>query len=501
MKIAITYYTSVSPWKEKWEEQMRTWVPQAKKLGIPVYSLKAEENLISKKKYVQKDDFIIFKGKTKFESNLGGIKNRYDITLSLGLDAAICWAKDKKFDYVLFTDNDTFVEPSKFISLIKEYSQNPKINYAGCCLPYKGWDTNSNFQTFIPIEEKGYACGGSGYVLSKQAISLAAEGFLKEVHQTEPEKQWANDLIIGNFFKKNNIPLYHDNRLYMESYFHPSLLNPQNLPIPYIGNPNSHLVVQHGVDGYMDKIANDLGYNKINLIFSTSRRFNLFEDTIKTLIKFNPNLNTFINKVYILDDKSSEEDRTKLRTLTSNYFPNKTHLVTFDNNTPFGYVEKFNFIKLIASETEYSLFLEEDWRSIASLNLEDHLNYLDTHPEIDQLILSEHFWLQDEDVKEKTSIDETYWNHTKVNLFKHTYDFNVGDNGVTYYTWMLGKPIFTFNPTLNRNSLYSKGTFKLIRDYEHDFSNQVNAKQILTKQASFVHTGADNSAEGTQWGK
>ena len=243
------------------------------------------------------------------------------------------------------------------------------------------------------------------------------------------------------------------------------------------------------------------GMKKTNLIFSTSRRFNLFKDTIETLIKFNPNLNTFINKVYILDDKSSDNDRIKMRALVSNHFPSKTHLVTFDSILSFGYVEKFNFVKLISKETKYNLFLEEDWNSIASLKLEDHLNYLDTHPEIDQLILSEHFWLQDEESKQKTSINDKYWDHSKVDLFRHTYDFIVGDNGATSYKWMYGKPIFTFNPTLNRNSLYSKGTFKLIRNYEDDFSKQVNAKQILTKQALFVHTGAKNSAEGTQWGK
>jgi len=236
----------------------------------------------------------------------------------------------------------------------------------------------------------------------------------------------------------------------------------------------------------------------INLIFSTSRRFNLFQNTIETLIKFNPNLNTFINKVYILDDKSSDNDRIKMRALVSNYFPNKTHLVTFDNTLPFGYVEKFNFIKLISQETKYNLFLEEDWNSIAPLKLGDHLNYLDAHPEVDQLIFSEHFWLQDEESKQKTSINDEYWDHSKVDLFRHTYDSNMGNKGIVY-TWMMGKPSFTLNPTLNRNSMYSKGTFKLVRHYEGDFSSQVNAKQILTKSARFVHTGANNSAEGTQW--
>lgn len=250
----------------------------------------------------------------------------------------------------------------------------------------------------------------------------------------------------------------------------------------------------------MDKIINDLGYNKINLVFSTARRIHLLENTLNTLIQFNPDINTFINKVYILDDRSSEKDRIIMKYLISKHFPNKTHLVTFDNNTPLGYIEKLNFLKLLAPEAKYTLFLEEDWDSIAPLNLKQHLNYLDSHPDIDQIVFSEHFWLQDEDVQNKTSVDQDYWDHSKVKFFKHTYDSNVGEDGTTYYKWLLGRPIFTLNPTLNRNSLYQRGTFPFDRDYEANFSNQVNAQQILTKQAKFVHTGANQSSEGTNWG-
>lgn len=240
--------------------------------------------------------------------------------------------------------------------------------------------------------------------------------------------------------------------------------------------------------------------NKVNLVFSTARRIDLFKSTFNTLVKFNPNISSLINKVYILDDRSSEKDRTIIRSLVSNYFPNKVHLITFDNNHPFGYVEKLNFLKFLAPEAEYTLFLEEDWDSIASLNLKEHIDYLDSHLNIDQIIFSEHFSFQDEDVKNKTSINQEYWDHSKVRFFKHTYDFLIGEDGMYYYKWCVVKPIFTLNPTLNRNSLYQKGTFPLARNYESNFSSQVNAKQILTKQARFVHTGANNSAEGSNWG-
>ena len=81
----------------------------------------------------------------------------------------------------------------------------------------------------------------------------------------------------------------------------------------------------------------------INLIFSTSRRFNLFEDTIKSLVHHNPELNNLIKNVYILDDRSSFGDRNKMEELMSNYFPHKGRLITFnDSSSPYAYVKKLN---------------------------------------------------------------------------------------------------------------------------------------------------------------
>lgn len=238
----------------------------------------------------------------------------------------------------------------------------------------------------------------------------------------------------------------------------------------------------------------------VNLVFSTSRRFRLFKDTVESLVHYNPELVDLIENVYILDDRSSFGDRNKMEELINNHFPHKGRLITFnDSSHQFAYVEKLNFIQNITSDTKYTLFIEEDWRSLSPLDLTSHIQHLENHPDLDQIILSEHYWFQDEDVKEKTSVNDTYWDHSKVKTFKHTYDFKVGDDGVMHYVWFVARPIFTLNPTLNRNTLYQKGTFPISRDYEENFSKQVNAKQILTKQAKFVHTGANQSAEGTTW--
>lgn len=238
----------------------------------------------------------------------------------------------------------------------------------------------------------------------------------------------------------------------------------------------------------------------INLVFSTARRLELFKDTLNSFIYHNPNINDLIKKVYILDDRSTDEDRKIIRQLVSSYFPNKTHLITFDNTAPFGYVDKFNFLKNISLEVKYTLYIEDDFRSIYPLNIPHHLEYLESNPEIEQIVLCENFWIQDEDVRQKTSVDEMYWDHSKVELFKHIYDFTIGDNGEMLYIWLLGGPIFTLTPSLNRNTLYNKGTFNPIFDYEGDFSNQVKAKTLVTKNTHFVHSGASNSVRNIKWG-
>lgn len=236
----------------------------------------------------------------------------------------------------------------------------------------------------------------------------------------------------------------------------------------------------------------------VNLVFSTCNRLNLFKDTVASLVYHNPGLASLVKHVYVLDDRSPYDVRGKIEKLINQNFPHKGKLITFNNSSsPYAYVEKLNFIRNTTLDTKYTLFIEEDWRSLAPLDLTSHIQYLENHPELDQIIFSEHYWFQNEDVKKKTSIDDTYWDHSKVKTFKHTYDFKTGDDGIMYYAWFIARPIFTLNPTLNRNTLYQKGVFPLSRDYEENFSKQVNAKQVLTKQAKFVHTGANHSAEGT----
>lgn len=264
MKVAIiTNYTYVSPWKEKWEEQTKTWIPKAKELGIPVYTLIANSNIEGD--YLQVENFIHYKGKSRFLSNpvTGGYV--YDISQSYGTNAALKWAHHQNLDYVLLIDNDVFVEPTRFLNLIKEYSQNPEINYAGHCIPYPGLDYTKYPKQFQPIspDKLYYASGGAGMLLSKKSIALASSSFIHEVELYPNEKhKGCNDLILGLTLAKHHIPLYQDGRFFIDfPDDKPRYLIPGHFDIPYIGDKNSPLVCQHNANGNMVQIIKDLQWS------------------------------------------------------------------------------------------------------------------------------------------------------------------------------------------------------------------------------------------------
>ena len=238
----------------------------------------------------------------------------------------------------------------------------------------------------------------------------------------------------------------------------------------------------------------------VNLVFSTSGRIDLFEDTLNSLISHNKNINELINHVYILDDRSKLYERNQIELMIQNHFPNKGTLITFnDSRERYAYVNKFKFLENLSKTADYTLFIEEDWRSLTSMELNKHIQTFENDADLDQIVFSEHFWFQEEEVKKLCEIDETYWKPSNSTLFKHTYGFIQSEDGSLTYKWMNSRPIFTFNPSLIRNRVFEIGRFEKIAGWEERFHNQVNANQIATRQAKFVHTGEHRSAEGHNW--
>jgi len=147
----------------------------------------------------------------------------------------------------------------------------------------------------------------------------------------------------------------------------------------------------------------------VNLVFSTSGRIDLFEDTLESLIVHNKNINELINHVYILDDRSKLYERNQIELMVQKHFPDKGTLITFnDFRERYAYVNKFKFLENLSNTAKYTLFIEEDWRSLANIELDRHIQSMEADVSLDQIVFSEHYWFQDEEVKRLCEIDEIY---------------------------------------------------------------------------------------------
>lgn len=231
----------------------------------------------------------------------------------------------------------------------------------------------------------------------------------------------------------------------------------------------------------------------VNLVLSTSRRLDYFSKTIESLVHFNPDINNFINKVYILDDRSSKEDRNTMEQKAIEYFgKNKVQLVTFNSDDYLDYIDKLNFIRKICDDIEYIFYLEDDWISTDSLDIKSQIIKMNTD-NIDILTFSENYWLQNEDIKAISNIDDYYWSNPYPEYFKHT--TKLLDNGNVFWTEVKIKN-FTLNPSLIRKTVFLNSYFNKVRNYEFEFSDRNNLKQQFTKISKFIHIG-DNSIENS----
>jgi hypothetical protein len=61
---------------------------------------------------------------------------------------------------------------------------------------------------------------------------------------------------------ENGIPLLHDSRILFESKYKPLADDPYNIGLPDIEHPNSHLALQHYMNGHMEEAMISLGYRK-----------------------------------------------------------------------------------------------------------------------------------------------------------------------------------------------------------------------------------------------
>lgn len=226
---------------------------------------------------------------------------------------------------------------------------------------------------------------------------------------------------------------------------------------------------------------------KPNIIISAGRRFEYFNKTIRTFY-WNNFINDF-NQVYVLDDRSSNIERVRMLEVIKEIFGKNGHLITFDDDGHFKYVEKFNMIKNLFGDSEYVFLLEDDWESVMGLQINKHIDYLNEHTEVDQIMFSQRFDLQWEETKRETEINDLYWKNPFPKRYKHFYEIRDG-----MYMWQeVIMNNYGNNPSIFRKRVFENKYFINDHGWEMDFADRYAGRiQYMTKDNYFVHIGKNS---------
>lgn len=224
---------------------------------------------------------------------------------------------------------------------------------------------------------------------------------------------------------------------------------------------------------------------KIDLFILTARRLHLFKETISSFAEKNSDSLHLINKVWILDDRSSWEDRKEMSKFCSEYFGDKIYLVSFDSNRNFGWIDKFNFVGK-ALEADYAFLLEDDWKCLDPLQLGDHVDFMDSLPELTQIAFCDPLFVQEDWIRELYTEGERYWKNPWPESFRHVNKRL--ENGWQWITVRMNN--YTNNPALTRSSVFKNQKFIYDRSFEHIFADeQETPLQFFATHLFFEHIG------------
>jgi len=223
------------------------------------------------------------------------------------------------------------------------------------------------------------------------------------------------------------------------------------------------------------------------LVISTGRRIDYLKKTINTLFDKNPNINNELSSVWILDDRSSFEDRFEMDKYLNSKFGDLYQTVHFNSNESFKFVDKFNFIKKIVNKNDVIFLLEDDWECNSPLHLNFHTNNL-TNSDYTQIAFCDPLWIQNNDIYAKYILDTNYWKNPFPDYFKHPIRW---DGDVCY--WNLGRiNNWTNNPSLIKAEVFLNNDFANIKNFEYDFAEKLKGNQIFTQEALFRHFGENS---------
>jgi len=230
---------------------------------------------------------------------------------------------------------------------------------------------------------------------------------------------------------------------------------------------------------------------KFDLFILTARRIELFKETVSSFFEMNLGSLDLINKVWILDDRSSWNDRKQMVKLCCDLVGDKVYLVCFDSKREFGWIDKFNSIGKLA-ETDFVFLLEDDWKCLEPIEVEKHLTILEAFPELTQIAFCDPLWIQSEELISKYNANAKYWKNPWPGEFRHIN--NKVEGG---WSWVnVRMKHYTNNPSITRTRVFKDQKFIYDKSFEHKFADgQKDPLQFFTTNIFFQHLGFDHALE------
>jgi hypothetical protein len=247
-----------------------------------------------------------------------------------------------------------------------------------------------------------------------------------------------------------------------------------------------------------DLLNNNDSKNNIILIISCGKRFKTFKKTLDKLYKYNPQINNDIKKCWILDDRSSAEDKKEIDITLKKYFLDNYNTIHFNSDKKHYYINKLNFISKISNSNDIVFFLEDDWECSRPLELDKHINILKNN-DVDSICLTGQKHIQPKNILNSEQKYKEYWKNPWPNTFRHVISYEPNQTYIYKWVEVLMKN-WSNNPNLTKAKIYHQGFFEYNSHYEVGFADKFGSKinQYFSNDLYFHHIGNDNSLEEKQ---
>lgn len=243
--------TNVEPYNKNWKECEQTWIPKLRELGYRVIITLGNPNVGFVKTEEEKNNYYQFIEDDILQFNT--FDNKFG-TFDKSIKLPIRWIlENTNYDYYFRIDSDSFVHPTRFDKMIREnLDMFPDLDYMGCCLPWMGWNPHKHIRRVVCRDN--HFAAGAGYMLSRRGMEIAD----KNMRIDEPVHFYVDDWVLGRAMWENRIPLLHDSRIYFESKHNVQIADLDKVGIPDISDVDSHLAIQHYMNGKMDEAIKKL---------------------------------------------------------------------------------------------------------------------------------------------------------------------------------------------------------------------------------------------------